>query len=109
MTQNDIKLWHAQRLCRSEMQATLSRDLHLKTGIVPECFKLSNRRDTNEGYVTGAIFADLSKTFDTSRSDHCYGITGKPNELFINYPFGRKQSVCFGCETSQLEAVTCGY
>ena len=37
-----------------------------------------------------------------------YGITRKANELFTNYLFGKKQSVCCGGEISQLEAVICG-
>ena len=72
------------------------------------------QRGTDKGNVTGAIFVDLSKAFDTLshsqiiESLKSYGITGKANELFINYLFGRKQSVCFGAEISQQEPITCG-
>jgi len=57
---------------------------------------------------------DLSKAFDTLshsqiiESLKSYGITGKANDLFTNYLFGRKQSVCFGAEISKQEPVTCG-
>ncbi|MEM6812713.1 MAG: reverse transcriptase family protein, partial [Pseudomonadota bacterium] len=72
------------------------------------------RRATDKGNVTGAIFVDLSKAFDTLshsqiiESLKSYGITGKANDLFTNYLFGRKQSVCFGAEISKPEPVTCG-
>ena len=52
------------------------------------------------GNVTGAIFIDLTKAFDTLsyaqiiESLTSYGVTGTENELFINYLFGRKQAVC---------------
>ena len=58
------------------------------------------KRNTDIGNVTGAIFIDLSKTFDTLshaqiiESLTSYGVTGTENELFINYLFGRKQAVC---------------
>ena len=58
------------------------------------------RRNTNIGNVTGAIFIDLSKAFDTLshaqiiESLTSYGVTGTENELFINYLFGRTQAVC---------------
>ena len=52
------------------------------------------------GNVTGAIFIDLTKAFDTLshaqiiESLTSYGVTGTENELFINYLFGTKQAVC---------------
>ena len=72
------------------------------------------RRNTDTGNVTGAISIDLSKAFDTLshaqiiESLTSYGVTGTENDLFVNYLFGRKQSVCYEKETSQHEAVTCG-
>ena len=72
------------------------------------------KRNTDIGNVTGAIFIDLSKAFDTLshaqiiESLTSYGVTGTENELFINYLFGRKQAVCYEKEISKAEFVTGG-
>ena len=72
------------------------------------------RRNMDKGHLTGAIFIDLSKAFDTlghaqiieSLSKH--GVKEIEKELFIDYLFNRKQKVCFGKEESTLQPVTCG-
>ena len=72
------------------------------------------KRNTDIGNVTGAIFIDLSKAFDTlshaqiMESLTSYGVTGTENELFVNYLFGKKQTVCYEKEISKAEFVTCG-
>ena len=72
------------------------------------------RRNMESGYMTGAIFIDLSKTFDSLshaqivESLPSYGITGITKELLTDYLFDRKQSVYFNKETSDYKSVTCG-
>ena len=54
------------------------------------------RRNIDIDNVTGGIFIDLSKAFDTLshaqiiESLTSYGVTGTENEFFINYLFGKK-------------------
>ena len=72
------------------------------------------RENTDSGKLTGAVFIDLSKAFDTLghgqilESLSSYGITGKEKDLFTNYLFGRKQSVRVGKEISPPQPVVCG-
>jgi hypothetical protein len=72
------------------------------------------RENMNNGNMTGAIFIDLSKAFDTLSHAQItvnlsnYGIHGIESDLFVNYLFNRKQSVRIGQEISQAEKVTCG-
>ena len=66
------------------------------------------------GKLTGAIFIDLSKAFDTLSHSQIisnlanYGIHDVENEFFINYLFNRKKQVNFQNSMSDTEAVTCG-
>ena len=72
------------------------------------------RENTDSGKLTGAIFIDLSKAFDTLghsqiiESLSSNGIMGKENDLFTNYLFGRTQSVRIGSEISTPQSVLCG-
>ena len=72
------------------------------------------RDNTDKGHMTGAIFIDLSKAFDTLshgqivESLSSYGIYGTELELFTNYLFNRTQSVRVGPEISNPEKITCG-
>jgi len=72
------------------------------------------RENMNNGHMTGAIFIDLSKAFDTLGHAQIianlsnYGIFGTERELFANYLFNRKQSVKMHQEISPMENVTCG-
>jgi hypothetical protein len=72
------------------------------------------RKNMNAGEMTGAIFIDLSKAFDTLSHSQIltnltkYGVTGVENELFANYLFNRKQAVIYNKTVSQFEAVTSG-
>ena len=72
------------------------------------------RQNTDSGNITVAIFIDLSKAFDTLGYSQIienlssYGITGKENDLLINYLFGRTQSVRIGNEISTPQPVVCG-
>ena len=55
------------------------------------------RQNTDSGKITGAIFIDLSKAFDTlGHSQIIENIGFKENDLFTNYLFGRTQSVRMG-------------
>ena len=68
----------------------------------------------NNGQLTGAIFVDLSKAFDTLGHTQIienlssYGIRDSQRELFVNYLFNRKQAVRFDQEISEYQNVTCG-
>ena len=59
------------------------------------------RRSMDAGMLAGAIYADMSKAFDTVRQAGImnklpdYGITGLPQEWIINYLFNRSQQVTF--------------
>ena len=72
------------------------------------------RRNMDNGEMTGSIFIDLSKAFDTlghAQIIECLqscGVRGIEKELFLNYLFGRKQTVVIGNERSPPESVTCG-
>ena len=72
------------------------------------------RQNMDSGQMTGAIFIDLSKAFDTLshaqiiKNLPCYGIRGKEKDLFVNYLFNRKQAVHFGSDLSKPHNVTCG-
>ena len=72
-------------------------------------------RNMESSYMTGAIFIDLSKAFDSLshaqivESLPSYGITETTKELPTEYLFDRKQSVFyFNKETSDYKSVTCG-
>ena len=68
----------------------------------------------NEGKLTGAIFIDLSKAFDTLSHSKilanlsAVGVQGMENELFASYLFNRSQAVSFGGSSNELRPVTCG-
>ena len=72
------------------------------------------RRNMDKGQVTGSIFIDLSKAFDTLSHAQIiesltkYGVTEVEKELFIDYLFNRKQMVCFNREVSTYQHVNCG-
>ena len=72
------------------------------------------RDNTDKGHMTGAIFIDLSKAFDTLshgqivESLSSYSIYGTELELFTNYLFNRTQSVRVGPEISNPEKITRG-
>ena len=72
------------------------------------------RRNMDKGEVTGSIFIDLSKAFDTLthaqiiESLSSCGVTGTEKELFVDYLFNRKQVVRIEKEISPPEPVTCG-
>ena len=68
----------------------------------------------DKGLLTGAVFVDLRKAFDTV--DHArllsklpaYGITGRELHWFESYLFNRKHFVVFDGVKSEEESVTCG-
>ena len=84
------------------------------TEIAATLFLDEIRKNTDDGKLTGAIFVDLSKAFDTLSHSKIienlpsYGIRGKEKELFTNYLFNRKQAVRFGSHFSASCNVTCG-
>jgi len=87
---------------------------HRNTEQAATLFVDSIRKNMNTGKMTGAIFIDLSKAFDTLSHGQIianltrYGITGVEKELFSDYLFNRKQQVNYIGEQSPFKSVTCG-
>ena len=76
---------------------------------------LNNIRNmVDNGCLTGAVFIDLSKAFDTLGHSNlllklkAYGIESTPLEWFTNYLFGRFQIVSYDNEISNKYPVNCG-
>ena len=84
------------------------------TEVAATLFIDSIRRSADEGMMTGAIFIDLSKAFDTLSHSQIisnlsrYGVYDKEKEFFTNYLFNRTQHVSFQNTLSNADAVTCG-
>jgi len=72
------------------------------------------RSNMNDGKLTGAVFIDLSKAFDTlSHSQiltnlRAVGVRDLENDLFADYLFNRSQSVCFDGTSSEYQNIICG-
>ena len=72
------------------------------------------RNEMNDGKLTGAVFVDLSKAFDTI--SHAvllsklpqYGVTSNELEWFSDYLFNRNQVVCFENTFSDQQPVYSG-
>ena len=68
----------------------------------------------DNGYLTGAVFIDLHKAFDTV--DHtrllsklpAYDIIGRELRWFESYLFNRKHFVAFDNIKSDVESIVCG-
>ena len=71
-------------------------------------------KNMDEGYLTGAVYIDLKKAFDTVDPEtllfklECAGVKGNEHMWFYNYVHERKQQVRFQNGVSSSEAVTCG-
>ena len=74
----------------------------------------SIRRAGDEGKLTGAVFLDLSKAFDTLGHDRLilklksYGVEGMALKWFTEYLFHRKLVVKIGQELSTPSSLECG-
>ena len=72
------------------------------------------RRNADNKMLTGCIFIDLSKAFDTLSHAKlllklsAYGIANTELEWFTDYLFNRKQIVNYNNVSSDAEYVTCG-
>ena len=68
----------------------------------------------NDGKLTGSVFTDLSKTFDTLSHTQIRGnlsssgVKGAEYELFQNYLFNQKQTVVYDRVASNLQYVLSG-
>ena len=68
----------------------------------------------DSGKLTGAVFVDLTKAFDTVGHSillsklPSFGITGNELEWFTNYLFGRRQQVIVNKVLSDTQFVLCG-
>ena len=73
----------------------------------------SIRKKVNNGKLTGAAFADLSKAFSTIGHSvllqklSVYGVKSKEIEWFNSYLFSRKNYVCTDRNISSPEPVYC--
>jgi hypothetical protein len=84
------------------------------TELASALFIDSIRKSGDKGLLTGAVFLDLSKAFDTL--DHsklldklkCFGIKGLAHTWFIDYLFQRSQIVKLGQEVSSPCPLLCG-
>ena len=73
----------------------------------------SIKLNMDKSNITGAVFLDLDKVFDTV--DHArllsklraYGLHGSEQAWFNNYLFNRKQFVCYDGMKLELETVSC--
>ena len=72
------------------------------------------RKNMDKGQLTGAIFIDLRKAFDTLSHSLIisklpeYGIIGVGREWFTNYLYARQQCVSLNGERSSFNPVNCG-
>lgn len=84
------------------------------TELAATLFMDSIRRNMDRGELTGSIFIDLSKAFDSlshAQIIEClpsYGIVGNEMDLITNYLFNRKQQVAFNKSLSQTMPIFCG-
>ena len=68
----------------------------------------------NQGLVTGALFLDLKKAFDTVNYDilfkklHNYGVTGSTLNWFRSYLGGRRQAINVNSTLSDFKHVNTG-
>ena len=84
------------------------------TELATALFIDSIRRSGDNGLLSGAVYLDLSKAFDTL--DHgrllekmkSYGISGSALTWFTDYLFQRSQVVKLGQELSDSRPLTCG-
>ena len=90
-------------LSNFEMMKELS-NIRFRRTIVPE----------DAGMLTGAIYIDLSKAFDTISHSSIieklpdFGITGMPKQWIGSYLFGRCQQVSSNGRQSSRELLFCG-
>ena len=68
-----------------------------------------------KGLMTGAVFIDLSKAFDTLDHERLlsklliYYIKDREFSLFSSSLFDRKQFVLYNGQSSEMQPLTCGY
>ena len=72
------------------------------------------RKQMEKGHLTGSLYLDLRKAFDTVNHGRLlsklelYGIKSKELLWFETYLFGRQQSVCFEHTYSSNQYIKCG-
>ncbi|CAB4009277.1 Hypothetical predicted protein, partial [Paramuricea clavata] len=87
---------------------------HRSTELASTLFLDNIRKNMDKGQLTGAIFIDLRKAFDTISHSLIvsklpnYGIFGIEKEWFTNYLFAREQCVSVNGEQSSFKPVNCG-
>ena len=87
---------------------------HRSTELAATLFLDNIRENMDKGQLTGAIFIDLRKAFDTISHSLIvsklpnYGISGIEKEWFTNYLFAREQCVSVNGEQSSFKPVKCG-
>ena len=87
---------------------------HHSTELATVYFTDEIRKAMDKGMLTGAIYIDLSKAFDTISHSSIikklpdFGITGMPQQWIGSYLFGRCQQVSFDGRQSSREPLFCG-
>ena len=87
---------------------------HRSTELAATLFLDDIRRNMDKSQLTGAIFIDLRKAFDTLSHSLIvsklpeYGISGIEREWFTNYLFARQQCVLVNGERSSFNPINCG-
>ena len=72
------------------------------------------RKNIDIGNLTGAVYIDLRKAFDTVNHGHLltklsyHGIVNNELKWFEGYLFGRSQFVQYNSVNSEIQPVTCG-
>ena len=84
------------------------------TELAATCFVDDVRKGMDRGELTGAVYIDLSKAFDTISHASIlaklpsFGIDGTPREWFTSYLFGRSQCVMLDGVLSTPQPIYCG-
>ena len=87
---------------------------HHSTELATVYFTDEIRKAMDKGMLTGAIYIDLTKAFDTISHSSIieklpdFGITGMPQQWIGSYLFGRCQQVSFDGRQSSREPLFCG-
>jgi hypothetical protein len=113
------KAVHKQLMAYLEQNDLLSENQfgyrkNRSTEIATTLFADTIRKAGDDGLLTGAVFLDLSKAFDTLGHDQLllklksYGIKGLALHWFTDYLFQRSQVVKLGQELSEPCPLVCG-
>ena len=112
------KCVHSQLIVHLEKNSLLSQNQfgfrkYRSTELAAVWFTDQIRRSMDAGMLTGAIYVDMSKAFDTVGHAGIinklpdYGITGMPQEWIVSYLLNRSQQVTFQNTLSKPGPTVC--